>query len=224
MLEGQVAVLSSGMLTGTQSLAVLRSLRASPMYRADQHSYMLYPDRELPGFLHKNCLSADQIRRSALVTTLLEQCDQSLIIQDQQGVYHFNGSFRNAKDVRATLALLRRKDCYTALVDAEAERIVDLFDTTFAHRSFTGRSGKFFAYEGLGSIYWHMVAKLLLAVQETYWRLPQVMRRRRYRRSLQHTTIFARDLGLTNLQIFTAHSQPTHTHTHQPGAARSSRV
>ena len=170
MLEGQVAILSSGMLTGTQSLAVLRSLRASPMYRADQHSYMLYPDRELPGFLHKNCLSADQIRRSALVTTLLEQGDQSLIIQDQQGVYHFNGSFRNAKDVRATLALLRRKDCYTALVDAEAERIVDLFDTTFAHRSFTGRSGKFFAYEGLGSIYWHMVAKLLLAVQETYWR------------------------------------------------------
>ncbi|MCA9984993.1 MAG: hypothetical protein KDE59_11885, partial [Anaerolineales bacterium] len=34
------------------------------------------------------------------------------------------------------------------------------------HQAFTGRSGTFFAYEGLGSIYWHMVAKLLLAVQE----------------------------------------------------------
>jgi len=36
----------------------------------------------------------------------------------------------------------------------------------FRHAEFTGRSGSFFAYEGLGSIYWHMVSKLLLAVQE----------------------------------------------------------
>ena len=36
----------------------------------------------------------------------------------------------------------------------------------FNHKAFTGRSGTFFAYEGLGSIYWHMVSKLLLAVQE----------------------------------------------------------
>ena len=31
---------------------------------------------------------------------------------------------------------------------------------------FTGRSGTFFGYEGLGSIYWHMVSKLLLSVFE----------------------------------------------------------
>ena len=37
----------------------------------------------------------------------------------------------------------------------------------FDHKSFTGRSGTFFGYEGLGSIYWHMVSKLLLSVQET---------------------------------------------------------
>jgi hypothetical protein len=37
----------------------------------------------------------------------------------------------------------------------------------FNHAEFTGRSGSFFAYEGLGSIYWHMVSKLLLSVQET---------------------------------------------------------
>src|SRR5690606_10110459 len=36
--------------------------------------------------------------------------------------------------------------------------------------AFTGRSGTMFAYEGLGSIYWHMVAKLLLAVQENLFR------------------------------------------------------
>jgi hypothetical protein len=46
--------------------------------------------------------------------------------------------------------------------------ILAIFEETFNHRAFTGRSGTFFAYEGLGSIYWHMVAKLLLAVQEVY--------------------------------------------------------
>ena len=38
---------------------------------------------------------------------------------------------------------------------------------------FTGRSGTFFAYEGLGSVYWHMVSKLLLAVAETALAHPQ---------------------------------------------------
>ena len=45
-----------------------------------------------------------------------------------------------------------------------------MFENVFQHNQFTGRSGTFFAYEGLGSIYWHMVSKLLLAVQETILR------------------------------------------------------
>ena len=45
-----------------------------------------------------------------------------------------------------------------------------LYEKTFNHHSFTGRSGTFFAYEGLGSIYWHMVSKLLLAIQENVFR------------------------------------------------------
>ncbi len=170
MLEGQVAILSSGMLTSEQSLALLRSLRASRMYRADQHSYTLYPDRDLAGFLRKNQLSADQMRGSALVAALAERRDKTLIVRDELGYYHFNGGFRNAKDVRRALALLRNQEHYAALVEAEADRMLELFETTFAHQSFTGRSGTFFAYEGLGSIYWHMVAKLLLAVQEIYLR------------------------------------------------------
>ena len=47
MLEGQVAVLSSGLLKPAEALAVLRALRASDLYRPDQHSYLLYPDRDL---------------------------------------------------------------------------------------------------------------------------------------------------------------------------------
>jgi len=41
-----------------------------------------------------------------------------------------------------------------------------LFVETFQHDLFTGRSGGMYAYEGIGSIYWHMVSKLLLAASE----------------------------------------------------------
>ena len=41
-----------------------------------------------------------------------------------------------------------------------------IFEEVFCHKEFTGRSGTFFGYEGLGSFYWHMVSKLLFAVQE----------------------------------------------------------
>jgi hypothetical protein len=63
--------------------------------------------------------------------------------------------------------ILKSYPQYGKLVAAEAEKIELLFENTFHHNEFTGRSGTFFAYEGLGSIYWHMVSKLLLAVQET---------------------------------------------------------
>jgi hypothetical protein len=49
-------------------------------------------------------------------------------------------------------------------------KILSIYEEVFDHQSFTGRSGTFFAYEGLGSIYWHMVSKLLLATQECFFR------------------------------------------------------
>jgi hypothetical protein len=170
MLEGQVAVLSSGLLSAEQSLALLSSLRASSMYRADQHSYMLYPDRPLPGFMQKNQLPADSVRDSALIAALVAHDDRTLVLRDENGTYHFCGSFRNARDVERALAALAQREEYAALVDAERNRVLALFERIFNHSAFTGRSGTFFAYEGLGSIYWHMVSKLLLAVQETFFR------------------------------------------------------
>ncbi len=170
MLEGQVAILSSGLLSAGESLALLAGLRQSALYRADQHSYILYPDRDLPGFLDKNRLPPDLVSRSALLAALLERGDATLVVRDETGVCHFPGSFRNAGDVERALAALRERDEYAALVDAEHGAILDLFEAVFHHASFTGRSGTFFAYEGLGSIYWHMVSKLLLAVQETLLR------------------------------------------------------
>ncbi len=168
MLEGQVAILSSGMLSGEEALALLRALRHSRMYRADQHTYMLYPDKDLPGFLRKNVIPADRVAESALVARLVADGDRTLIARDENGVYHFNGDFRNAKDARQALDALATQEAYADLVEAEAGDILQLFEDVFDHSSFTGRSGTFFAYEGLGSIYWHMVAKLLLAAQEAF--------------------------------------------------------
>jgi hypothetical protein len=166
MLEGQVAILSSGLLSGGQALRLLDSLRTGQLYRADQHSYILYPDRDLPGFLHKNCLAAAQVEGLGLARALHAAGDKRLLYADLDGVYHFAGGMRNVKDIDRTLAELAAEPAYTALVQAEAGQIRALFDGHFNHQQFTGRSGTFFAYEGLGSIYWHMVAKLLLAVQE----------------------------------------------------------
>lgn len=166
MLEGQVAILSSGLLPPDKALALIQAMRESALYRADQHSYMLYPDRSLPTFLEKNVISPEAVASSKLVAALLEDNDTRLISQDVVGNYHFQGDIRNAADVKRVLAELARDDRYTDLVPAETDFILDLFEQVFDHDAFTGRSGTFFAFEGLGSIYWHMVSKLLLAVQE----------------------------------------------------------
>jgi hypothetical protein len=168
MLEGQVAMLSSGLLTSDKALSLLQDLRDSELYRPDQHSYILYPNRRLPGFLEKNNVQADQMVGSQLANALVTAGDKRLLLHDQAGVYHFNGLFRNADDVTRALDELAEEPAYAALVTADRTLILALFEQTFNHRAFTGRSGTFFAYEGLGSIYWHMVSKLLLATQECY--------------------------------------------------------
>jgi len=167
MLEGQVAILSSGILSGEESLALLQSLRHSSLYQPEQESYILYPERRLPGFLQKNCLTPDKVSDVALISMLTEKQDKTIVIRDVNGVYHFSGHIRNFKDVDRALGALKSQPLYGGLVEAEFDKIRALFEATFRHNEFTGRSGTFFAYEGLGSVYWHMVAKLLLAAQET---------------------------------------------------------
>jgi hypothetical protein len=61
---------------------------------------------------------------------------------------------------------LRLMPQYREFVDEERSLVASIYEATFDHQTFTGRSGTFFGYEGLGSIYWHMVSKLSLAVME----------------------------------------------------------
>jgi hypothetical protein len=150
MLEGQVAVLSSGLLKPDEVITLLQALRAGNLYRTDQHSYVLYPDRVLPTFVERNTLTGPPPVE-----------DRTIFVRDDRGQWHFQADLRNAADLNERLDKLG--------VDAPVrEATLDLWETTFHHSEFTGRSGTFFMFEGLGSIYWHMVAKLLLAVQENY--------------------------------------------------------
>jgi len=165
MLEGQVAALSSGHLSADECLALLDGLKKSALFRDDQYSYLLYPNKELPRFLQKNIIPESSVKKSQLLTQLLEDGNGQIINRDITGKYHFNGNFNNANRLDEALDTLD-ESTYGKLVANERQLLLDLFEKVFNHKAFTGRSGTFFGYEGLGSIYWHMVSKLLLAVQE----------------------------------------------------------
>lgn len=167
MLEGQVAVLSSGYLNPEQALEVLTSLKQSAIFTERQNSYLLYPDRELTRFVDKNIIPEQQLKRSTLLQTLVSHGNHSLVEMDSQGSYYFNGEFNNVDSAKQALQELASQG-YQDLVVEEQSLIEEIFEDVFNHRQFTGRSGGMYAYEGLGSIYWHMVSKLLLAALENF--------------------------------------------------------
>lgn len=164
MLEGQVAVLSSGFLSTQENLEVLDALKASRLFRDDQYSYVLYPDKELPRFVDKNTIPPEKISASELLQKLIADGNTQVLSQDAKGEYHFNGNFNNVNSLQEALLALPKQ--YNTLVSKEQTYVEQVFEEVFDHKSFTGRSGTFYGYEGLGSIYWHMVSKLLLAVFE----------------------------------------------------------
>ncbi len=166
MLEGQVAVLSSGYLSAERSEQLLTTMKSSRLYRENQYTYMLYPDRELPRFTDKNTVNADAVAGSTLLQQLIADNDRSIVSKDVVGDCHFSSEFHSASYLEDALEKLD-KDRYGALVERDKNAVLAAYEAIFDHQSFTGRSGTFYAYEGLGCIYWHMVSKLLLAVNET---------------------------------------------------------
>ncbi len=165
MLEGQVAILSADYLSSGEALGVMDALKASALFREDQYSYILYPNKNLPGFLEKNEVPARAVEQSELLGKLLTDGNGSIVRRDVNGAYHFNGNFTNVGDLNRALDALAGTD-YADLAKQERKQLQGVFEQVFNHKEFTGRSGTFFGYEGLGSIYWHMVSKLQLAVQE----------------------------------------------------------
>ncbi|MEM6801262.1 MAG: hypothetical protein AAF696_07645 [Bacteroidota bacterium] len=216
MLEGQVSVLSTGTLSIEESLELLAALKASKLYREDQYSYLLYPDRQLPRFRKKNLLPKKAVEKSPLLKELLAEKDIRIIEQDLNGEYHFSGSFRNADDLAAALKSLGEE---REIDQEEEQRILDIFESVFDHKSFTGRSGTFYGYEGLGCIYWHMVSKLVLAVNECFFRFPKdSISSEQFGKLVEHYYEIRAGLGLNkNPKLYGAF--PTDPYSHTPGNA-----
>ena len=161
MLEGQVAVLTSGILSAAEAADLLDAMRASALYREDQRSYMLYPNRRRRSFLELNNLPAEAVN-VPIVQRLIAEKDGAILTCDCEGGIHFNANFNNASFLDK--AITRHT---TPISECDRQILLDLYESVFNHHAFTGRSGTFYKYEGLGCIYWHMVSKLLLAVGET---------------------------------------------------------
>jgi len=168
MLEGQVAALSSGYLSTQESIELLTALKKSRLYRQDQNSYMLYPNKKLPLFIEKNNISIDQINQSKLFLSMLSDGNKDIIYKDIEGSIHFNSDIINSDELKKKLESLSDAKQKKYAKD-ELSIILDIYEETFCHNEFTGRATTFYKYEGLGSIYWHMVSKLLLAVQEVFF-------------------------------------------------------
>jgi hypothetical protein len=154
--------LSSKALDPKESLAVLNALKKSSIYRQDQDSYMLYPNRALPKFLEKNVIPEAQVLSSFILKEELKNNRNRYIEKDVDGKYHFNGRFRNGYDIEKVLKASKEYK------EEDITQVREIFSELFNHHAFTGRSGTFYKYEGLGSIYWHMVSKLVLATQENF--------------------------------------------------------
>jgi hypothetical protein len=155
MLEGQVALLACGALSLGESVRLVDALFASDLFDARRRSFTLYPDRALPGFLERNRLDAEALALP-IVQRLLAAGRTDLLQRQTDGTVRFAPALSNRGDLEAA-----GRDLGDALAP-----LVAAYERLLQHHAFTGRSGTMFAYEGLGCIYWHMVAKLLLAVQE----------------------------------------------------------
>ena len=160
MLEGQVAVLFSRRLDAEQAANLLDAMRQSAFYREDQRSYMLYPARKRASFLDMNTLPEEALSLP-IVQRLLAHHATDILTQDCIGKVHFSANFNNADFL---LRAIQKSS--EDITPEETEQLLNLYEQLFNHHAFTGRSGTFYKYEGLGCIYWHMVSKLLLAVGE----------------------------------------------------------
>ncbi|MEM1330121.1 MAG: hypothetical protein AAGG07_06135 [Planctomycetota bacterium] len=166
MLEGQVAVLSSGVLGPQQACELLDALFKSSLYRDDQRTFMLYPNRDLPPFMERNAVDRQAVDASPLLTRALTDPSAALVSADASGTIRFHADINSHDALAERLRSLASEPDWAELVPKGMEAAHAAFEQTFAHASFTGRSGRMHKYEGLGSIYWHMVSKLLLAAQE----------------------------------------------------------
>jgi hypothetical protein len=156
MLEGQVAALAAGVLSPEELVRTIDALFDSSMYRPDLGTFMLYPVVELEPFAERNLVP------EGLLPAGVETRMPDVLVRDGDGRLRFRSAAANA----AALDQLLDHD---GVAEPDRSRIHAAYEQVFGHAGFTGRSGSMYGYEGIGSVYWHMVSKLLLAAQDAYW-------------------------------------------------------
>ena len=161
MLEGQVAVLATSAFDATDTVALVDAMFASSLHREDLGTFLLYPADIPPAYLDENTIGAAARARVPALQRLADGDVPGIVEADHRGDLHFGPDMRNAQVLREALAV-------TDLDADEVDAVVEVYEDVFEHHAFTGRSSGMFGYEGLGSVYWHMVSKLLLAVQEQH--------------------------------------------------------
>jgi hypothetical protein len=159
MLEGQVAVLGTSTLGHDEAAALVDALFDSPLYRPDQDTFLLYPAAARPSFLERNLVPPELVEQHPVLADLVGPDHGRVLERDRDGGLHFRAGLANAEALTDALEA-------TSLDEAGRATVLAVYEQLFHHHAFTGRSGGMHGYEGIGSVYWHMVAKLLLAVQE----------------------------------------------------------
>ena len=218
MLEGQVAVLSSGYLSTKHSIELLTALKKSRLYRQDQNSYMLYPNKKLPQFFDKNKIALDLIKKSKLLSLLLSEENKEIIYKDIDGGVHFQSDIINSDVLKNKLESLSDTKL-KKYADEEQSIVLEIYEKTFHHNEFTGRANTFYKYEGLGSIYWHMVSKLLLAVQEVYFNAEKISSEKKQLEKLEKLYFDIKDGIGASKQPDEYGAFPTDPYSHTPSFA-----
>lgn len=166
MLEGQVAVLSSGTLDSGTCADLIDALFESELHREDLDTFLLQPVRRLPSLIEKGRIPETAAGRFGLFRVLESRGDEWLIERGSDGRLRFAATIVNVRDVDRLLDHYEEDPDLAEAVTRERAGIRELYESVFNHLAFTGRSGGMYGYEGIGCTYWHMVAKLLLAVGE----------------------------------------------------------
>lgn len=173
MLEGQVAALSSGVLSHAEAVELIECMLDSSLYRPDIESFLLYPAVPPKSFLAKNVISEELCATNPLLVRCLEVGDTSLVLRDVSGVCRFAPELGDRSALLNALDNCEGQSALASLAVHYRAETVALYEEVFGHHSYTGRSSSMYAFEGIGSVYWHMVAKLLVGIQQTMGRVTE---------------------------------------------------
>lgn len=95
MLEGQVAALSSGKIKTQEAINLITELYNSNIYRDDQKSFMLYPEKKLKTFMNKNIVPSKVVQNNDLLKRLIETNNNDIVYKDAEDNYRFQSTIIN---------------------------------------------------------------------------------------------------------------------------------